>query len=456
MTKNKQCGIYCYHNIINGKNYVGQSVDLKRRKSFFSDKRKYSGMAFFNAVKKYGKENFQYSILTHCKPEELNYYEIFYIKRLKSNNQKYGYNLTSGGNSRYELSEETKEQIRNSWTDERKKEQSIKQQGCKNYNYGNKWNDEQKRHGSFVAKERANKKFLEVNGFDISCLRTKIKEYFFSTKTPRIGDIVDTFHISYKTAINACKEIKLNVGGIISSVYDEILKNVSKSTKKTVIQCDRANNSIILNVFESLSEAERITGIHSIKHCVEGKQYSAGGYFWKYSEDSIFTGKYNEEYLRPTNDRLKLTENIKQKLKDSGLYKRENLYKKVFCYDKTGVLKKIYDSVSSVVNDGFSKVMVSCCCNPNQAQRTHKNHVFSYKELSKEEVLKMFNKYVKKAIVQLTIFGDFIKLWESATDAGKELGINLCNINACCHGKIKTCGGYKWMFENEYLKISQQ
>ena len=30
MTYTKQCGIYCYQNLINNKKYIGQSIDLER------------------------------------------------------------------------------------------------------------------------------------------------------------------------------------------------------------------------------------------------------------------------------------------------------------------------------------------------------------------------------------------------------------------------------------------
>ena len=109
--KYKQCGIYCYHNIINGKNYIGQSINLTGRRKDFHTRKRYSGNIFQNALDKYGKENFQYSILTHCKREELNYWESFYIKRLKTTDRKYGYNATSGGDSRFNVMMDSKESL---------------------------------------------------------------------------------------------------------------------------------------------------------------------------------------------------------------------------------------------------------------------------------------------------------------------------------------------------------
>ena len=75
-------GIYCYKNRINGKLYIGQSVNLKRRHKDFLSKSIYSGSYFQRAIDKYFNFFFLYSVLTHCKMSELNYYVTFYIHRL--------------------------------------------------------------------------------------------------------------------------------------------------------------------------------------------------------------------------------------------------------------------------------------------------------------------------------------------------------------------------------------
>lgn len=95
--RNSAPGIYYYKNKINGKLYIGQAQNLHKRHSTFG-RGKYCGGIFDNAIKKYGKENFEYGILTHCKVEELDKWEQFYIKRLKTKSPN-GYNLTEGGNS---------------------------------------------------------------------------------------------------------------------------------------------------------------------------------------------------------------------------------------------------------------------------------------------------------------------------------------------------------------------
>lgn len=53
-------------------------------------------------------------------------------------------------------------------------------------------------------------------------------------------------------------------------------------------------------------------------------------------------------------------------------------------------------------------------------------------------------------IVQLTLDGKFIKKWSCAAEAARELGINHGNIISCCKGKLKSAGGYKWMYASEF------
>jgi group I intron endonuclease len=65
----------------------------------------------YRAMRKYGFENFEFSIICICKIEELSVLECKYIKEYNTFGS--GYNMTSGGEGRrnYKLSEETKRKI---------------------------------------------------------------------------------------------------------------------------------------------------------------------------------------------------------------------------------------------------------------------------------------------------------------------------------------------------------
>jgi len=98
--KAKNPGIYCITCLIDGRKYVGKSVDLNNRKREFenfcksdSKTKSYAGKYINEALKKYGIHNFQRTILTHCKEEELEKMEQFYIDRLKTEDERYGFNI---------------------------------------------------------------------------------------------------------------------------------------------------------------------------------------------------------------------------------------------------------------------------------------------------------------------------------------------------------------------------
>lgn len=51
---------------------------------------------------------------------------------------------------------------------------------------------------------------------------------------------------------------------------------------------------------------------------------------------------------------------------------------------------------------------------------------------------------LRKPIKQFDLQGNFIKLWEGVSFAGKALNIDYSGISHCCNKKAKTSGGYKW------------
>lgn len=56
------------------------------------------------------------------------------------------------------------------------------------------------------------------------------------------------------------------------------------------------------------------------------------------------------------------------------------------------------------------------------------------------------NAYNARKVVQLTIDGDFIKLFYSLSEARNETGIRSQDIYNCCIGRQKSAYGYKWRY----------
>lgn len=61
----------------------------------------------------------------------------------------------------------------------------------------------------------------------------------------------------------------------------------------------------------------------------------------------------------------------------------------------------------------------------------------------------------KRSVIQLTLNDEFIKEWECAEDARRELKIY--NISYVCTGRYgyKQAGGFKWLYKEDYLKKTQ-
>lgn len=108
------CGIYKIANKVNGKCYIGQSINIKRRwrqhKEIYVNPISESyDYPLCKAMRFYGLENFSFEILEECQPEELNKKEIYWVEIFKSYDN--GYNQDRGGNNFARLSKLSEEDI---------------------------------------------------------------------------------------------------------------------------------------------------------------------------------------------------------------------------------------------------------------------------------------------------------------------------------------------------------
>lgn len=102
-------GIYLITNTSNGFRYVGQSVDIRRRKSFHLNGHGNSWVS--RAIRKSGPAQFNFEIIEECSRDELNEREQYWINHFDCLAPK-GYNLTTGG-GQYAFSEETMQKLIN-------------------------------------------------------------------------------------------------------------------------------------------------------------------------------------------------------------------------------------------------------------------------------------------------------------------------------------------------------
>lgn len=104
--ENNICGIYKIENKINGKAYIGQSVNIParwRRHCVVAHNSTMNGYDYplYKAIRKYGLENFDFSVLEYCELNELNEKEKFYIQKYDAVNNGYNQTLENSPSGHY-------------------------------------------------------------------------------------------------------------------------------------------------------------------------------------------------------------------------------------------------------------------------------------------------------------------------------------------------------------------
>jgi len=130
-----------------GKCYIGQSVDMELRISKYRSGNCKRQFSLYNALKKYGFENFNIEYLFVIKKVKgldniLDYLETKYIKKYNSVSP-LGYNLTTGGGNSHSCSEETKLKMSiaatgRKYTEEAKMNISLAKKGKKTHTEASK------------------------------------------------------------------------------------------------------------------------------------------------------------------------------------------------------------------------------------------------------------------------------------------------------------------------------
>lgn len=112
--------IYLLTNRVNNKKYIGQTTQMieDRWKGHLGKAKNKPVLVIDFAIRKYGKENFTLKLVRNCywrcsnkvSQESLNRWEDYYIKKLKTKINQWGYNVKDGG-SHGKHSRETKNRI---------------------------------------------------------------------------------------------------------------------------------------------------------------------------------------------------------------------------------------------------------------------------------------------------------------------------------------------------------
>lgn len=104
-------GIYQIKNCVNGKSYIGSTIDLKRRKQehfYILRNNTHDNIHLQRAYNKYGKNNFKFNVLLKCANNELIMAEQIFMNVFKP---EYNIRSVAKNNLGFKHSNETKEKI---------------------------------------------------------------------------------------------------------------------------------------------------------------------------------------------------------------------------------------------------------------------------------------------------------------------------------------------------------
>lgn len=223
------CGIYKLTNKLNGKSYIGQAIDIRKRWrehkcASLNPNNKDFNMVIHKAIRKYGIENFNLEIIEECEQSELNDKEIYWIDKYNTYHQ--GYNASIGGN---------------------------------NYDHLGTPIEAYDMQGNFVKEYPSIKSAANDIGASYAAL---VQVLYGRRKSCK------NLQWKHKNSDIQIKEYKSRQGGSIP-----------------IVQMNDENN--ILQEFESSYEAARILSLDAscITKCCKGKLKHHGGFVWKYKKE---------------------------------------------------------------------------------------------------------------------------------------------------------------------------
>ena len=304
---NRVAGIYKIENRVNGKVYIGQSINIHNRIKCGHSERWEKNKHLKASYSKYGIENFTFSTIRVIKESPiaqllLNCLERYYIDKYNSVDSRYGYNKKEGGDrdclyskeSRLKMSNKAKERppnrqkpVINLVTLEVYPSAAEAQRVSKSYIKealrkgvpvkGYFWDYYYK--DKVYSKVPLYKKDISSSCRKIVCLET--------------GEVFESISSAKKSLTKGDLHKALNkrslCGGFHWAYYDEktdYKKNIfygkNRIMKDTRVLCVETNTK-----YSSIRDAELSTGIHQshISCCAHKKQLTAGGFHWRFCKD---------------------------------------------------------------------------------------------------------------------------------------------------------------------------
>lgn len=346
----------------NKKRYVGITKQEPRKRWAYGKGYRKNQSLFYNAIQKYGWENFEHYILFEGVSKDFAIKkERELIKLWKTNNRKYGYNITLDGEGVCGIA----------------REESYKPVDLYDLE------------GNFI------KGFISM---------TEASYYLF-------GNAIEVRNIS-KCCYGMCVTVKNKyIFRLKGENFDKYRTNHIDKVK--VCQYDLNGN--LLKIYNSIKEAEFLTNTNNISLVCIGKRISANGYIWRYEDDTF--DKYETTYKKNLNpitqydfygNKIATYNNMKIAIEKTGVsnisgccrgiipsaggyiwrYEKDNFDKynfdyymnyKICQFSLDGKLIKIYDNIHEANKTGIRHIG-ECCKNKLKVGKyqTAGNYIWKY------------------------------------------------------------------------------
>ena len=296
-------GIYKITNQINGKIYIGQSIDIKNRwKQHIGEaKQGRYNTRLYNALRKYNIDNFTFEVIEECKSTELNEREIYWIEYYQSYVPAIGYNMNTGGLNFFKIKPEIIYYLWDSGKSVGEIAEELKDKIAKStirkylYSYPNYSKEESKRREGMLKALKYN------NSFDRDDLQNKvIKQYDifgnFIKDWNTIRQVERELDICHTSISNALQGKTLQAHGYqwkrgdkndLSSI-NSIIDKVPLHFK--IIQKDKNGNIVgYYNTAKEAGEAMGISPSNILRVCQhKNNRKTAKGYIWEYDFNSWY------------------------------------------------------------------------------------------------------------------------------------------------------------------------
>ena len=225
--------------------------------------------------------------------------------------------------------------------------------------------------------------------------------------------------------------------------------NIKSNNNRIIYQLDKNTGNIIEEFMTIKDAAFKITNnknkYKNISLCALGKIKTAYGYKWKYKENINLLNEQwefitisNKENIYQISNYGRIKNNktnriLKQTIDNHGYYN----------YDKN----LIHRLVSKTFLTPILNFNVVNHIDGNKLNNHYKNLEWTDNKGNVEHAIKNgLRKNIKK-VAHIDINKNIIKIYNSCSEASRELNVNCRSVNKCCKGLLKSCGKYKYMFK---------